>query len=102
MTYTIEQIRDALRTAKDGTRPADDDELGNLAWEYAGGNIYRITLDDLECHLENHPNLTDEQRDEFVFSAKNIIEKAETFGESLQICLELAMDEVVGDDAPEA
>ena len=97
MTYTIEQIREALRVAKDGQRPDEDDELGNLAWEFTGGNIYRITLDDLECHLENYPDLTDQQREDFMFTARNTIEKAETFGESLQICLELAIEEVGGE-----
>ena len=97
MTYSITEIRDALHTAKNGKRPAEDDELGQLAWEFAGGNVYRITLDDIESHVADNENLTDEQKSEFADAAKNYIEKAETFGESLQICLELAMDDIAAE-----
>ena len=100
MMYSINDIREAFESARDGTMTDYGQPLNSLAKEMLKGNhIYRIGPEDLECYLEDqmaeNGELTEEQKEKFKKRARKHIENTETFGESLQICLELAMEEAL-------
>ena len=94
--YTVQQLRDSIDAAKRGRDLTDCEDLMTFAREIAAdaGHIYRITDADLESYLDAQPTLDEQQKSAFVESARRYIETTPTFGESLQICLDCALDDV--------
>lgn len=94
--YTVQQLRDSIDAAKHGRDLTASEDLMTFAREIAAdtGHIYRITDAELESYLDAQPTLDEQQKSAFVESARHYIETTPTFGESLQICLDFALDDV--------
>lgn len=100
MTFTIPEIRSAIEAAKLGYAHDVPEPLRGLAEEIARDThyIYRITGADIGAYLEEcDDDLTDQQREAFTDQVKKYIDNSGMFGESLQICLDLALADVLNE-----
>ena len=95
--FTIPEIRSAIEVARRGHAGDVPEPLRALAEEIAreSGYVYRITKADLDVYLDDYPDLDDQQREFFKSRARTHIEKADAFGESLAICLDLALTDAL-------
>ena len=96
--YSIDDIREAFEANRDGSVTDHKHPLNVLATELAkSDHIYQICPQDLVAYLDDQMlkagMLSEKQQETFHRSARKYIENAETFGESLKVCLELAMDD---------
>ena len=92
--YSINEIEEAINAARAGTITNHEEPLNALVTRITDNDsVYRITQADLETYLDDHDDLTEEQEEKFLVGARRYIKNAETFSESLQVCLEMAMAE---------
>ena len=96
--YSINDIREAFEATHNGTTTDYNQPIITLATQMLeSSHVYVIGPGDLESYLDNdeeaNGDLTEEQKEKFRNSARKYIENTETFGEILNICLQLAMDE---------
>ena len=97
--YTIPEVRCAIAVAKLGRAGDVPEPLRTLAEEIArdADCVYRITGADISSYLEDcEEDLTDQQRAAFRAQTQKYVERSGAFGESLQICLDLALGDVLG------
>ena len=96
--YSIKEIREAFEATRNGTATDYNQPIITLATNMLkSDHVYVIGPSDLESYLDNdeikNGNLTEEQKEKFHNSAREYIDNTETFGEILNICLQLAMEE---------
>lgn len=97
--FTISEFRCAIEVVKLGRAGDVPEPLRELAEEVARKSeyVYRITEADLDAYLDDCLDLDDRQREFFKARARTHIEKADAFGESLAICLDLAYTDALGE-----
>ena len=96
--YTIAEVRYAIEAARDGRSADVPGGLRALAEEIARDtqSIYRITDADIDAYLEDCTDELDEgQRGMFRYLATQYIDQSDTLGESMQICFDLALGDVL-------
>ena len=96
--YSINDIREAFEATRNGTVTDYNQPIITLATDMLkSDHLYVIGPGDLESYLDNdeveNGDLTEEQKEQFRNSARKYIDKTETFGEILHICLQITMDE---------
>lgn len=99
--YTILEVRCAITVAKLGRGVDVPEPLRELAEEIArdADCVYRISGADIAAYLEDcGEDLTDQQRAAFRTQAQKYIDNSNSgaFGESLQVCLDVALGDVLG------
>ena len=95
LKYSLDDVRNALENAKNGTTEDYAEPLNALAIEaLRGDHVYIIGPDDLNTFLDDHPDLDDDQREQFRASARKLIGNNDVFGDTLAICLDMALEEV--------
>ena len=98
--YSIDDIREAFSAVRDGTKTDHEHPLSDLAREMLKTNhVYLIGPNDLDSYLEakeeNQGELTEKQRHAFRHSARRHINNTESFGEILNICMDLAFNDAI-------
>ena len=92
--YTVNEIEAALMAARAGAITDQEEPRNALAMRVTEEeSVYRITRADLEVYREDHDDLTDEQRRKFRDSAKRYIDNNDTFGDTMQICFDMALED---------
>ena len=98
--YSIDDIRGAFTAARDGNKTDHEHPLSDLAREMLKTNhVYLIGPNDLDSYLEakeeDYGELTEKQRQTFRQRARRHINNTESFGEILNICMDLAFDDAI-------
>ena len=100
--FTVLDIQRAIEMAKLGRTEDIPEPLRELAEgiAYDTDYIYRITSEDIDMYLEDCADqLTEQQRQAFIERVRKYIDDSGAFGESLQICLDLALADVLAQAA---
>ncbi len=97
--FTASEIRCAIEVVKLGRACDVPEPLRNLAEEIVRESdyVYRITEADLDEYLNESPDLDDQQREFFKARAREYIESTGAFGETLQVCLDFAFTDALGE-----
>lgn len=97
--FTISEFRCAIEVVKLGHADDVPEPLRALAEEIVRESeyVYRITEADLDAYFDDCPEVDDQRREFFKARARTHIEKADAFGESLHICLDLAFTDALGE-----
>ncbi len=97
--FTVPEIRCAIEVTKLGRACDVPEPLRSLAEELTQRcqYIYRITDEDLKIYLDDCPDLNERQQAFFMDRARQYIDNSGAFSESLQICLDLAYTDALGE-----
>ena len=97
--FTVPEIRCAIEVTRLGRAYDVPEPLRSLAEELVQRcqYVYRITDEDLTTYLDDCLDLNERQQTFFLDRARKYIDNSDAFGESLQICLELAYTDALGE-----
>ena len=100
--FNADEIAEAIARAKNG-RSDLNKALDRTVREAMGPEVvYAITTADIQQYLDGQEPLNDEQQLRYDAAARRCIEKAEPFGETLEICLDLAYNDATRQEQAQA